>query len=213
MINNVQSSPGIVFIPVWLKQALADNGKPLTAILDMSELRTFLTIGDIANFMYLNQRIVDGRGELISAFCDDFTFHGCSPYGNFSSTFDAKFFEDVDLSITLLKQKSISNIDISESVKSNLLPIMEPWEITAMVGEQDSDTLSEFGLFKFNTVHIHNNVYGICISSTDSEDSPEFKTYSSLDELIMNISQYYDFHTLVKFKTFNKYLKYMDKVN
>ena len=213
MLIHEQGRIGIVVIPAWLNQALKDNNKPMTALLDLEELRTFLTMDDIANFLYINRRICEGNTELAKAFNFDFGFVSTSPYGFAKKEYDFKYFEDIELAIELLKNNSTSNIVIGESVKSNLIPNLENWEIKSLVGNVDIESLKAYGLYSFNTTAIHNNVYGITFTTELGEDSTEYRSYVSLDNLLKNISQYYDFRNLVGHKTFQSYLKYMDYVN
>lgn len=213
MLIHEQGRIGLIIIPAWLDQALKDNNKPMTALLDLEELRTFLTMDDIANFLYINRRICEGNTELANAFNFDFGFVSTSPYGFAKKEYDFKYFEDIELAIELLKNNSTSNIVIGESVKSNLIPNLENWEIKSLVGNVDIESLKAYGLYSFNTTAIHNNVYGITFTTDLGEDSTEYRTYVSLDNLLKNISQYYDFRNLVGHKTFQSYLKYMDYVN
>ena len=213
MLIHEQGRIGLIIIPAWLDQALKDNNKPMTALLDLEELRTFLTMDDIANFLYINRRICENNTELAKAFNFDFGFVSTSPYGFAKKEYDFKYFEDIELAIELLKNNSTSNIVIGESVKSNLIPNLENWEIKSLVGNVDIESLKAYGLYSFNTTAIHNNVYGITFTTDLGEDSTEYRTYVSLDNLLKNISQYYDFRNLVGHKTFQSYLKYMDYVN
>ena len=213
MLIHEQGRIGLIIIPAWLDQALKDNNKPMTALLDLEELRTFLTMDDIANFLYINRRICEGNTELAKVFNFDFGFVSTSPYGFAKKEYDFKYFEDIELAIELLKNNSTSNIVIGESVKSNLIPNLENWEIKSLVGNVDIESLKAYGLYSFNTTAIHNNVYGITFTTDLGEDSTEYRTYVSLDNLLKNISQYYDFRNLVGHKTFQSYLKYMDYVN
>lgn len=213
MLIHEQGRIGIVVIPAWLNQALKDNNKPMTALLDLEELRTFLTMDDIANFLYINRRISDCNTELAKAFNVDFGFVCTTPYGFSIKEYDFKYFEDIELAIELLKNNSTSNIGIGVSVKSNLIPDLENWEMKSLVGDVDIEALKGYGLYSFNTTAIHNNVYGITFTTELGEDSTEYRSYVSLDNLLKNISQYYDFRNLVGHKTFQSYLKYMDYVN
>ena len=141
MLIHEQGPIGILFIPAWLDQALKDNNKPMTALLELEELRTFLTMDDIANFLYINRRICEGNTELAKAFNFDFGFVSTSPYGFAKKEYDFKYFEDIELAIELLKNNSTSNIVIGESVKSNLIPNLENWEIKSLVGNVGIESL------------------------------------------------------------------------
>ena len=213
MLIHEQGRIGLVVIPAWLDQALKDNNKPMTALLDLEELRTFLTMDDIANFLYINRRICEANTELAKAFNNDFGFVSTSPYGFSNKEYDFKYFEDIELAIELLNKNSTSNIGIGESVKSNLLPNLANWEMKSLLGSINIEALKDYGLYSFNTTAIHNNVYGIRFTTEMGEDSTDYRTYVSLDDLLKNISQYYDFRNLVGYKTFQSYLKYMDYVN
>lgn len=212
MLIHEQGPVGLLFIPAWLDQALVDNNKPMSALLNVEELRTFLTMDDLANYLHINRRIAESNTELVKAFNYDFAFVATSPYTVSNKDVDFKYFEDIELAIELLKN-STSNIGIEESVKSNLLPTLDNWELKSLVGEVDIDAIKQYGLYSFNSELIHNNVYGIRFTTELGEDSSDYRTYVSLDNLLKNISQYYDFRRLVGYKTFQTYLKYMDLVN
>lgn len=213
MLIHEQGPIGLLFIPAWLDQALKDNNKPITALLDLEELRNFLTMDDIANFLHINRRIRDANTELSRAFSCDFNYVVSSPYAFSKKEYDFKFFEDIELAIELLNNNSTSNISIGESVKSNLIPPLAEWELKSLIGTQNLSEIKQYGLYSFNSTVIHNNVYGIRLSTELGEDSNDYRTYVSLDNLLKNISQYYDFRNLVGNKTFQLYLKYMDLVN
>lgn len=213
MLIHEQGPIGLIFIPAWLDQALKDNNKPISTLLDVQELRTFLTMDDIANFLYINRKISLAKTELVKALTYDFNFVATSPYSIGKEQYDFKYFEDIELAISLLDNNSTSNIDISDSVKSNLLPDLENWELKSLLGEVNIEPFKQYGLYSFNTTIIHNNVYGIRFTTDLGEDSTDYRTYVSLDNLLKNISQYYDFRRLVGYKTFQAYLKYMDLVN
>ncbi len=213
MLIHEQGPIGILFIPAWLDQALKDNNKPISTLLDLEELRTFLTMDDIANFVYINRRISDSKSKLGQAFNCDFNYIARSPYAFSKKEYDFKFFEDIELAVELLNNNSTSNICMEESVKSNLLPPLAEWELKSLVGSVDLKAIIEYGLYSFNSVAIHNNVYGIRFTTELGEDSADYRTYVSLDNLLQNISQYYDFRHLVGYNTFQLYLKYMDLVN
>lgn len=213
MLIHEQGPIGLIFIPAWLDQALKDNNKPISTLLDVQELRTFLTMDDIANFLYINRKIGLAKTELVKALTYDFNFVAISPYSFGKEQYDFKYFEDIELAISLLDNNSTSNIDISDSVKSNLLPDLENWELKSLLGEVNIEPFKQYGLYSFNTTIIHNNVYGIRFTTDLGEDSTDYRTYVSLDNLLKNISQYYDFRRLVGYKTFQAYLKYMDLVN
>ena len=167
---------------------------------------------DLANYLHINRRIAESNTELVKAFNYDFAFVATSPYTVSNKDVDFKYFEDIELAIELLKN-STSNIGIEESVKSNLLPTLDNWELKSLVGEVDIEAIKQYGLYSFNSELIHNNVYGIRFTTELGEDSSDYRTYVSLDNLLKNISQYYDFRRLVGYKTFQTYLKYMDLVN
>lgn len=213
MLIHEQGRIGLVVIPAWLDQALKDNNKPMSALLDLEELRTFLTMDDIACYLHINRRICEGNTELAKAFNYDFGFVATSPYGFSKKEYDFKYFEDIELAIELLNKNSTSNIGIGESVKSNLLPTLHNWELKSIIGDSDIEAIKDYGLYSFNTTPIHNNVYGIRFTTEMGEDSTDYRSYVSLDDLLKNISQYYDFRNLVGYKTFQTYLKYMDFVN
>lgn len=213
MLIHEQGSIGLIFIPAWLDQALKDNNKPISTLLDIKELKQFLTMDDIANFLYINRRISEAGTELSKCFQNDFCFAATSPYGFANKICDFKYFEDIELAIELLSKNSTSNIGIGSSVKSNLLPELEDWELKSLLGTVDLQAIKDYGMYSFNTSPIHNNVYGIRFSTELGEDSSEYRSYVSLDNLLKNISQYYDFRNLVGYKTFQTYLRYMDLVN
>lgn len=213
MLIHEQEPIGLIIIPAWLDQALIDNNKPVSSLLDIGELRKFLTMDDIANFLYINRRICDSDTVLSKCLREDFRFIATSAYGLSKSINEHKYFEDIELAIELLSNNSTSNIDIGSSVKSNLLPSLKPWELKSLLGQSDITSIMENGAYLFNTTPIHNNVYGIRFSTDRGEDSTSYRTYVSLDNLLKNISQYYDFRKLVGYKSFQTYLKYMDLVN
>lgn len=208
---------GLIIIPAWLEQALKDNNKPISSLLDLEELKQFLTLDDIAKFFYLNRRVSQSTTELAKVFINDFVYPATSPYSLRSSNskckHDFKYFEDIELAIDLLFKNVSYDIEIGNSVKSNLIPPLQDWELSALINCENKEGIIEYGLYSFNTFPIHNNVYGIRFSTELGEDSTEYRTYVSLDNLLKNISQYYDFRNLVGYKTFQTYLKYMDYVN
>ncbi len=216
MLNNPESGPiGLIFIPHWLEQALKDNNKPLSTILNIDELRTFITLDDLAKFFYINRRLYNSNLELPTALKGDFQFIGTSPYSlnNSNSYHDFKFLNDIDIAIDLIQINSNSNTDIVPSVKSNFLYDLQEWELPLLICRDEINSIKNYGLFSLNTVALSNNVYGITFSTEVGEDSEDYRTYVSLDNLMNLVSKYFDFRYIVRLKAFKTFLKYMDYVN